>query len=783
MSSIYLIFLLCPIYFSNFIAQGLGFEKMILLFFLVLIGVVSWVTKGVVLGELELKRTPLDWPILALVFFFAISTALSINSTDSLIGSYGNITKGFSALIIFSLFYYLLVNNLSKIKIKIIFWIIIFSASLLIVFSLLQLLELFILPFVFTSLKTFNPIGSLTGLTMAIIIYLPILIVALAQVKEFHPKINKIGLYSLKVALTSIIICGLAVLVLLNGFTFWPAAIVGIVVILMFFLSKIVPISNNNIIIPLVSFLIFIILFVFGSFNLYNMSLPAEVSLSRQASWNIAKNSLFKDPLFGSGPSTFYYNFSKYKGNDFNSSPLWNIEFDNASGVIFELLSTVGILGTLSILIVFLIAFSLIFLALIKSKPSPEISILLSLFASFITIVIYAVLFSLNNSVIIISMLLLIMAASVSVVIYPEKFKSLNLSFRSSPKYALALAAVFLAVSAGVVILFTMGIKMYIADSFAKMAMFSNDTDKKLEYASKAVGLFPYQDRYYVDLSNNYIVLANQQANSGGDADKIQNYLSLAIDNGKKAVDLAPNKKSNNESLALIYENASFFTKGALEWSESLYNKVTELSPDNPLPYLRIGLINMARANNQKDPEEQKFYINEAIKNYDKALEKKNDFSSAFYGKAVAYEKLTNNDEAIEQLKKAVISDRNNIDYRFELGRMLFNRAVAQPSLTQNASADLTEGQAEEGELSVEPSQEVNTNDIKNNEDLITAEQIFFSILQLNPNHANSLYSLAMIYQKTGENEKAGQVVKKLLEVVTDEETRNVIRQQFNGLY
>ena len=55
--SIYLVFLLCPLFFTGLIAQGLGFEKMILFYFLVLSGIVAWVTKGVLTGDLKLKRT------------------------------------------------------------------------------------------------------------------------------------------------------------------------------------------------------------------------------------------------------------------------------------------------------------------------------------------------------------------------------------------------------------------------------------------------------------------------------------------------------------------------------------------------------------------------------------------------------------------------------------------------------------------------------------------------------------------------------------------------------
>ena len=70
------------------------------------------------------------------------------------------------------------------------------------------------------------------------------------------------------------------------------------------------------------------------------------------------------------------------------------------------------------------------------------------------------------------------------------------------------------------------------------------------------------------------MAVANQVASKGGDPAGVQNNLSQAIDIGKRGREISPRRASNNESLALIYENASFYTRGALEWAESFYNEV-----------------------------------------------------------------------------------------------------------------------------------------------------------------------------------------------------------------
>ncbi len=115
------IFFLCPIFFTGLVSQGVGFEKMALFYFLVLLGSVLWVIKGVFKGELDIKRTPLDLPLLGVLGLFIVSTVLSISQKDSMIGAYGSPSKGLIALLVFILFYYLVANNIDAKRVKLYF--------------------------------------------------------------------------------------------------------------------------------------------------------------------------------------------------------------------------------------------------------------------------------------------------------------------------------------------------------------------------------------------------------------------------------------------------------------------------------------------------------------------------------------------------------------------------------------------------------------------------------------------------------------------------------------
>lgn len=792
---LFLIFLLCPVFFTGMSAQGMGFEKMILLYFLVLLGTVAWATKGIVTGQLTIKKTPLDIPLFGILIFFTVSTVISINQKMSLIGSYGNSAKGLVTVIIFILFYYLLVNNFNSKRIKLYFWTLVTSFSLVTIFSLLQLLNIFTLPFEFAKSSNFNPVGSLSGLTMFLAIILPLLVLAAAQTGIICQKTKKTGLLAVKILVGAIILSSLVILAFLNNLTFWPAAIVGIAVMLLFLLSKIVKISHNNLVVPVTVFFLLIIFLVMGNFNIMNYNFSKEIHLPRNTAYEIAKNSVKEKPLFGTGPSTFHYSFSKYKDNEYNNTQFWNIRFGNSSVFLFELAASVGVVGAFISLILLIISLAYCYRSIVGSKSEEEKNILLSLFSSMIIILVLSSMFAFSASLIILSVLIFSFAIAIAIKISPSKTKEINLSFNISQKFNLLLAMIFLLVSAGVISMFTIGIKIYLADSYAKEAIIATDPETRIEKLNKAVLMAPYQDVYYLSLADSYIAIANNEAAGAQDLEKILTNLNQAKKYAEEAVKISPEKAANNEFLALIYENISIYTKGGVSvWAKTLegvYDKIIELEPNNPIPYFRKALVNVAKATAEQNKEEQNKYYSEAINNYDLAISKKSDLGDAYYGKGVAYEKMQNLNEAIEQLKTAVDTSSNNVDYLFELGRMYFNRGImkAKVSDSKESKEEIVEnvddedgGEVVGGETEVAVSTPKGMN-IERNDDLNIAEQIFVNIAQAIHPHANALYSLALLYQAIGEDENAKIAVMELLKIEQPQEQLDKIKAQFQGLY
>ena len=71
-----------------------------------------------------------------------------------------------------------------------------------------------------------------------------------------------------------------------------------------------------------------------------------EMSLPIRESWAISTSTLRDYPWLATGPSTFHLNFSRYKPLSLNKTIYWGNTFDKPYSELFNLLSTVGIIGT-----------------------------------------------------------------------------------------------------------------------------------------------------------------------------------------------------------------------------------------------------------------------------------------------------------------------------------------------------------------------------------------------------------------------------------------------------
>jgi len=355
---------LIPLFFLPFTPQLTEFSKQILFFAIVLIGYLAWFGKGVLNKKLIIKRTPLDIPILAFLVVYGLATIFSVDRITSILGAYGQGALGLVSVIFYALLYFLSVSNVNNPK-KILWICISFlvSSTLLIAFAFLQIFNFFVLPFDFTRINSFNPVGSLSALVTFVAF-----ILSIAAAFLLKPRMNIV----LRIL---ILILVLAALVLINTINFqiaWYILILSMFIILSLGIAREKEhLAKKWLIIPAAILVIAIFSTTLGIPSIIKGKLPSEVSLSFKLSWETARHTLwhsFFSFLFGSGPETFGYDFSSFRPADFNQNILWNVRFDKANNTYLELLATTGSLGILTYIVILLIFIGSSSLLLIKTK-------------------------------------------------------------------------------------------------------------------------------------------------------------------------------------------------------------------------------------------------------------------------------------------------------------------------------------------------------------------------------------------------------------------------------
>lgn len=109
--SFYLLFFLTPLLFSPFNYELFEYPKMMLVYVLTVIITTAWLGKMFVQGKIQIKRTPLDIPILLYLIASVFSTVFSLDQYTSIWGYYSRSHGGLMSTTSYILLYYAFVSN------------------------------------------------------------------------------------------------------------------------------------------------------------------------------------------------------------------------------------------------------------------------------------------------------------------------------------------------------------------------------------------------------------------------------------------------------------------------------------------------------------------------------------------------------------------------------------------------------------------------------------------------------------------------------------------------
>lgn len=788
-----------PLLFLPLSSEVREFNKQALLVLAVVVMLGAWVIRTLATRSVSWVKTSLDYILLAYLLVYLVAALFSVDKVSSFLGYYGRFTGSFISVFALIILYFLVVNNVRSEHLarKMVNYFTL-SGIVVIVYSLLQMLGVYVIRAPFAAQTGFNPIGSLVALSIFIAICLALMQWHFLLGSSSRIKNILLGLSTL---------AGLAAMVIINAFVGW--LVLGIGMIAFIALALLLTSRNKDtspswfwkpmlVLVVAVLFIAFQFLpNVISPRRLIDVNLPIEIQLSNATTFDLVKNSLKEKPVLGFGPGTTGIAFGDIKPDAINKTVVWSLNFDRASSEFATIAIEAGILGLLAFeltAILFLI-YALYFL--LRRPEHKGRSYAFLFFTVWLMLYVAHFFYFFNTTFHFLYWLSL--ALFMAVVHWDEGSESdrsivnsQSLSFSTSPRSALSwmfasllllaallVGALFETAVFAAEVTYTRGLKQLNepAPNFRQVA------DK----FARAISLNSYRDVYYLAYGQDLIFAATEEAaKSNPDVALIQNWMAEIAGAGNSAVGISPRKASNWSARAQFFNAIKPLVPTVDQVVIDSWNKAIENDGRNPALFIQLARA-YVNASEYIDPEaissgadsdndgladsrEQFLGSNPSSTDSNSngvtdGDEVKAGFNPAGSGRLsaqqlAAFTKIDQNKlkEAEKALKKAIELKDDLPDSYIELARVL-----EKSGRTADARKQLEEGfklfprnadiQFEQGRLAY------------NQKNFAEAEAKFDAVLRLVPNHANAIYSLGLIYMQRGDRTRALERFEKAREI------------------
>ena len=739
-----------PLFFLPFTLDVLELNKQTLYIVLILIATTAWFGKALADRKFSMARSWFNIVISLFGIGWLVTSLFSKDIYLSMLGNFGQMQMSFATIAAVIIFYFVVINHIQTKK-KLYCYLITFLVSSAVVglFGILQLMGVFSLGWLadFTKNISFNTIGTINSLA----VYMSVPLVLAASLTVFGckdgecnlGKVNKNKAIAMNVTVWVSLLASLVVLLLIDFWVAWAAALFGLVLLVVLPLIRATKISHPmRIAVPVILACVSVLLLIFKT--PINLNLPAEVSPSMTASWSIAKSTLHEAPLFGTGPGTWIYDYAKYRSPAVNLSQFWTVRFERGLSTALTLLPTIGIVGMALIAMIIISGIVKSAMHLVREKDDDNWQAYLSVFVPWITIVFLAFFYNYNFAHVFafgFFMSLLVALIVKKAYIWEARKGSIGSVVISVIFVVLCVAAL-----SGT---WVMGQRLAADSAYSKAVQnYRNGQpiDKSIEALNSAVAMNRWNDVYYRNLSQAYLIKAGQEfaelSQDQEGAAKINQIVAGSIDTGKKATEINPMNVDNWENLAIIYQSISSFTQGADEFAIQYFQKALEREPNNPVYSNEIGKIHIMRADAlqtllQSEDQETKQQAEQQIKDeldqaaewFNRSIQAKSDFAPAHYYLGLVYERQGRIADAITKLEQVLSVNNKDVGIAFQLAILYYR------------------------------------NDAKDK-----AQTMFEQIIAFEPKYANARWYLSALYEEQGKLDKALEQVQTVAQTNPDNE-------------
>lgn len=674
---------LVPLIFFPFVSDSGVFEfsKQMVLYLLLGIMLFFWSLKMVLEEKVEIRRTVADPFILLFLIIYSFATLFSLSRWVSVFGDYPRLHGGLVSMFSYAFFYFVVVSHIKeKRQVTRALLAVLASAVLLSIAGMLHFFKVDIGIIDFREI-VWLLIGPGEKAAMLLVIVFPVIFGLIFYLKKLPYKI-------------ALVIAAAILLGYLGFLNFYPALVVlalGCGCFLVFTKARAVRLH-----IPYLVFLfaIFVLVVSFSNFSFLKQNVPRfkdlsvqrELSLNSEISWVVILGgfNLPKNVFLGSGPGTYVNDFASFRPVELNNTPFWNLKFSRASNEIFQMISTVGILGFLAFLFPFFLSLRRVARELFIKKAGEETFILLGLVLGVVSGLVLLLFVTSVTATMFYLWLFLALVFSVLGVLRGGDFsRTVKLSLAAIPiveglvldktKRSEILTWIVFALTCVVLLaLFLFEGKYFFADTYNKKGMSAQTAEEAVVNSARAVSLFPQNENYRaqkarIALSLALNLVSARQELSEDEQAGLRGLLVAARDEVNAAVSIAPFNSSSWEARGNVFLTlaSSFNIKGAEDEALESYTNARQLAPTilldplNPRYPNLIGFIYL-RFKDNLDLAQQNFFL---------AMSLKGDYAAASYNLAQVSKARGDNVYA-ETLISNIITAYDTLDAQqlFDLG-------------------------------------------------------------------------------------------------------------------
>jgi len=657
---------LVPIFFLPITTDFFELNKMALLVLGSLILLVLWGIKILFTKKLAISSSPLDLPILLSLAVFILSTIFSINKDASIFGTQGRWFPsliGFATLVVF---YYSSASNIDKSStIKAAVYSFLLSSS---ISSLVAILGYYNTPLRIFDSVMFTFSGSINSA-----LFVASLGTVLSLIMMFGEKNQFV-----KMSLTVVALTNFSLMLVLNNVVSWVLLITGLLAVAYTVPVEQIKQSKLNLYVAAGFIISLILLAALPATNkiVINNNFPREINLDVTGSWIVASSSLRDFPILGSGPSTFNLNYTRYKPLYLNNGNEWSLRFDKPFNELFNVMSTMGILGTAALVFLGIAVIKLAFkIKNTNENRSEDGNIAETLSAGLIiTLVSFLVTYAYSINAFALFLFSALLVSKIKMVnketdlvkhvvlSFTTVSEEVSLSSLSAVKkeyfHYIISAPVFALAIAG----FLLTYRTYTAEIYMKQALVAaqkNDGNTTYQMMAKAINTNPRKDVYHNLYAQVNIALANSVASKANlsDTDKqtLQSLVSQAIRSSRISTEmLNPLNPVNWEVRASVYKALIGAAENSEQWTINAYNTAIQLDPTNPKLRLDLGGVYYAK----------KDYLT-AANLFRQATTLKPNYANAYYNFAEALYNLKDYKNAKTSFEAALsLVEKGSADYK-----------------------------------------------------------------------------------------------------------------------